>query len=167
MGQTSYTLYHSAATAGQVVERADGYRGTRGRYECSETLSFGRLVELHSDGKLRPPQATTLGKVIGGIAYNPSLPPGGYKAGEDIVPAFRKGQMWLEYTGTAPAVEAKPNVCHASTDGASNAQHRGKLTGAAVDTDAGEEISAGPEGLVVIAVDAALSLALCEFNLPA
>lgn len=167
MPQTEFSLYHKAAIAGQVVERADGYRGQRGRYESSETLNFGRLVELHSDGKLRHPQGTSLGKVLGGVAYNPALPPGGYQAGEDIVPAFRKGQVWLEYTGTAPAVEAKPNVCHASTDEEGNAQHRGKITGSDTSSSAGEEISAGPDGIVVIKVDSDLGLALCEFNLPA
>lgn len=169
MGQTSYSIDHAAAIAGQVV---DGYyesRKVRGRYEYSEDLNFGRILELHTDGELRHPQGTSLGKVMGGCMYNPVLPPGGYSLANDLgpVPVMRKGQMWVEYTGTAPTVEAKPNICHASTDGSGNAQHRGKVTGSATSATAGAEISAAPEGVVVIKVDTTLSLALVEFNLPA
>lgn len=162
MPQTSYSLDHSAAIAGQVVES----RGKRGRYECSEDLNFGRLVEL-SSGQLRQPQATTLGTIIGGIGYNASLPPGGYKSGEFQVPVQRRAQMWIEYTGTAPTAESKPNICHASSDVSSNAQHRGKVTGSATSAVAGAEVSAAPEGIWVVKVDTALSLALVELNLPA
>ena len=55
MPQSTYSNYHSAAIAGQVVSKDDGM-GTRGRYECSEDLNFGRVVELHTDGTLRQPQ---------------------------------------------------------------------------------------------------------------
>lgn len=166
MPQTSYTIDHAAAVAGQVVN-GDLYRG---RYEVSETLSFGRLCELHTDGKLRAPQGTTLGKVIGGIPYNASLPPalvgGVYVNGwtsNDMPRVLRRGQMWVEYQGTAPAVEAKPNVMHSSTI----ATHRGKVTADATSAVAGSEITAAPEGIHVIKVDTTLGLALVEFNLPA
>ena len=75
--------------------------------------------------------------------------------------------MWVEYAGTAPAVEAKPNIMHASTNDGGNAQHRGKVTSSATSSSAGAEISAAPDGIVVIKVDSDLGLALCEFNLPA
>lgn len=166
MGQTSYSNYHSASIAGQVVEGTTGRR-QRGRYECSEDLNFGEFVELHTDGKLRRLQGTALGKTIGVIPYNASLPPGGYKAGEFMVPVMRSGQVWVPYTGTAPAVEAKPNLRHASDDTNSEAEHRGKVTATATSAVAGSEISAAPEGVTVIKVDTATSLALVELNLPA
>lgn len=166
MPQTSYAQYHDAAIAGQVVEGIES-RGQRGRYECSENLNFGRLVELHTDGKLREPQGTTTSmKIVGGVAYNPSLPPGGYLAGSFMVPAFRRGQMWVPYTGTTPTVEATFNIRHASDDSNSEAQHRGKVTATATSTTAGSEIQAAPAGMACIKVNTTLGLALIEFNLP-
>lgn len=163
MPQTTYNFDPKAALAGQIVEKGR----MRGRYECSEDLNPGELVELHTDGKLRRLQGTTLGKIIGAVPYRADLPPGGYKAGEHMVAVLRTGQIWLKYSGTAPAVEAKPNVRHASTDGDSQAAFRGNVTATATDTDAGQEISAGPEGLHVVKVDTATSLALVELNFPA
>lgn len=171
MPQSSYSLYHSAAIAGQVV---DGMlpRGSRGRYECSEQLNFGRLVELHTDGTLRQPQtASASGKILGGVPYDVSLPPtnvggtwvNGYAPGAYMVPVFRRGQMWVEYTGTAPVVGSKPNIMSSSTV----ATDRGKVTSTVTATTAGAEIYAGPEGIEVIKVDTATGLALVEFNLPA
>lgn len=163
MPQTTYTIDHAAAIAGQVVNGETH----RGRYENSELLNFGRVCELHTDGLLRQPQATTLGKVIGGVPYNASLPPGGWTTGDYMPRILREGQMWIAYTGTAPATESKPNVCHASDDTAGNAQHRGKVTGSATSVVAGAEVSAfSLGGFIVIKVDTVLSLALCEFNLP-
>lgn len=170
MPQTTYSNYHAAAIAGQVVDGMES-RGIRGRYECSEDLNFGRVVELHTDGILRQPQtATAVGKLLGGVPYNPSLPPSnvagtyvnGYANGQHMVPVFRKGQMWVEYTGTAPTVEAQAKIMSSSTV----ATHRGKVTGDAANATAGTEIYAMP-GTVVIKIDATLSLALVEFNLPA
>jgi len=163
MPQTSFSNYHTAAIAGQVVDASHSARGQRGRYECSEDLNFGRIVELHSDGKLRhPATASAAGKLMGGVAYNNALPPGGYKSGEFMVPVFRKGQMWIEYTGTAPAVETQAKVMSSST----TPTHRGKVTGDATSAGAGVEIYAMP-GTCVIKVDTGLGLALVEFNLPA
>lgn len=170
MPQSSYSLYHAAAIAGQVV---DGVlqRGVRGRYECSEDLNFGRILELHTDGLLRQPQtAGAVGKLMGGLPYNPSLPPSnvagtyvnGYANGQHMVPVFRKGQMWIEYTGTAPVVEKPVNVMSSSTI----ATHRGKVTSDAPSASAGVEIYAMP-GTACVKVDATLLLALVEFNLPA
>jgi hypothetical protein len=165
MAQTSYSLDHAAALAGQIVDGRQGFRGVRGRYEPSEDLNFGRIVELHTDGKLRQPQtAAAAGKLLGGVAYNNALPPGGYSLANNLgpVPVFRKGQMWIEYTGTAPVVETQAKVMSSST----TATHRGKVTGDATSTTAGSEIYAFP-GTVVVKVDTTLSLALVEFNLPA
>lgn len=167
MPQTSYSNYHAAAIPGQVVDAAHGHRGQRGRYECSEDLNFGRVVELHTDGKLRQPQtASAVGKLLGAVPYNPSLPPtggvNGYANGAHMVPVLRRGQIWVEYTGTAPTVEKAVNVMSSSTI----ATHRGKVTGDAASASAGVEIYALP-GAVCVEVDATLSLALIEFNLPA
>lgn len=169
MGQTTYTIDHDAAVAGQIASNDDGH-GTRGRYECSENLNFGTIVELHTDGKLRAPQtAGASGKLLGAVAYNPVLPPVnvagtwiyGYSAGSFMVPVFRRGQIWLEYVGTAPTVEGPVNVMSSSTV----ATDRGKVTGDATSAVAGSEIYA-LAGAVCIEVNAALGLALVEFNLP-
>ncbi len=166
MPQTSYSIYHAASIAGQVQSQGDE-GSKRGRYECSENLNFGRLVEKHTDGKLREPQGTTTAMtIVGGVAYNESLPPGGYLAGQHMVPVFRKGQMWVEYTGTAPTPELTFNIRHASDDTNSEAQHRGKITLTATSATAGQEITAAPTGMVCVKVDTATSLALVEFNLP-
>lgn len=171
MPQSTYSNYHSASIAGQVVDGMSP-RGQRGRYDCSENLNFGCFVELHTDGQLRAPQtAAAVGNLMGAIPYNPSLPPtnvsgtfvNGYAAGAHLVPVFRKGQMWMPYVGTAPAVEARPNIKSSSTV----ATDRGKLTADAANATAGTEIYAAPDGVKVIKVDTATSLALVEFNLPA
>lgn len=165
MGQTSYSLYHDAAIAGQVVDGYHASRQVRGRYEPSEDLNFGRIVELHTDGKLRHPQtASAAGKLLGGVMYNHALPPGGYSLANNLgeVPVMRKGQMWIEYTGTAPSVEGPVKVMSSSTV----ATHRGKVTGDAASASAGVEIYA-MSGASIIKVDTGLSLALVEFNLPA
>lgn len=167
MPQTTYSLDHAAAVAGQLVDRGDGSR-MRGRYENSEDLNFGRIVELHTDGKLRHPQtAGAAGKLMGGVPYNASLPPTsagvyGYKAGEHLVPVMRKGSMWVEYVGTAPTAETQAKVKSSSTI----ATDRGKVTGDATSAGAGVEVYA-LEGAHVIKVDTATGLALVEFNLPA
>lgn len=165
MGQTSYSLYHDAAIAGQVVEGYYESRKVRGRYEPSEDLNFGRIVELHTDGKLRHPQtAGAAGKLLGGVMYNHALPPGGYSLANDLgpVPLMRRGQMWVEYVGAAPAAETQVKVKSSSTV----ATDRGKITGDATSAVAGSEVYA-LEGAVVIKTDATLGLALVEFNLPA
>lgn len=165
MGQTSYSIDHSAAIAGQVVDGYHGSRRVRGRYEPSEDLNFGRIVELHTDGKLRHPQtAGAAGKLLGGVMYNHALPPGGYSLANNLgpVPVMRKGQMWVEYVGAAPAAETQVKVKSSSTV----ATDRGKVTGDATSAVAGSEVYA-LEGAVVIKTDATLGLALIEFNLPA
>lgn len=158
MPQSTYSLDPAAATAGQVVQRG----AMRGRYECSEDLPAGRLAEYHTDGKLRLPQGTTLTRPMGGVPYNPSIAPGGYTAGTEMVPVLRRGQMWVEYAGTTPSAETAVNVMHSST----TATNRGKVTASATSTSAGSEITA-VAGLICVKVDTATGLALVEFNLPA
>lgn len=160
MPQTSYDLDLARATAGQIVERYPG--GMRGKYEASETLEVGRLCELHSDGKLRAPQGTTLTKLVGAVPYIATKQTAPWGTSDGPVPVLKKGQMWVEYAGTAPSAEAAVNVMHSST----TAANRGKVTASSTSVSAGSEISA-VEGLRCLDVDTSLGLALVEFNLPA
>jgi hypothetical protein len=163
MPQTSYPLDLVPAIVGQVVER-----GTMsGRYECSEDIPFGRVVELHTDGKWRLPQGTTIGKVLAVAHYNPSYSSDGYKAGDQVA-FLRSGKVWIANDGggaPGPAT-GKMNVRHASTDANSEAQHRGKLTLTATSATAGSEISAC-NGTEFIKEDTAPTMALCHINFPA
>lgn len=158
--QTVYSLDMPKALAGQVVDRQPG--GMRGRYEASETLTAGRLVEYHTDGKLRPPQGTTLTRCQGMVPFIATKPSSQYAADGSIIPTLRKGLAWCEYAGTAPSAETAVNVMHSSTI----ATNRGKVTASAVDATAGSEITA-VEGVRCVEVDTTLGLALIEFNLPA
>jgi hypothetical protein len=158
MPQTTYPFDPVIAIPGMVVDRTPG--GQRGRYECSEDLPAGRIAEYNS-GTLRLPQSAAP-KFLGAVPYNSSLPAGGYKAGEHMVPALRRGLIWLEYQGTAPSPEEPVNIMH-STE---TATHRGKVTGDAPSESTGAEITA-IGGIVCVKVDTTLKLALCEINLPA
>jgi len=157
MPQNTYPLDPVAALAGMVVYRAPG--GQRGRYECSEDLPQGRIAEFAS-GALRLPQSASP-NLHGAVPYNSSLPAGGYKAGAYMVPALRRGQIWLEYAGTAPSAEGPVNVMTSTTI----ATHRGKVTASSVSGTSGSEIVA-LAGAVCVKVDTSLGLALVELNLP-
>ena len=156
--QTTYSLDLDRATAGQIVYRAPG--GMRGRYEPSEALPPGRLVE-YSGGNLRLPQATTLGSVVGGTPYIATRQTSIFGVGEGPVPALRRGLMWVEYGGTAPTPESAVNIMHSSTI----ATDRGKVTASAVSAVAGSEVSAFANARCV-EVDTSLGLALIDLNLP-
>lgn len=159
MPQTSYPLDQTAALVGQVVDRGI----MSGRFECSEDIPFGRVVELHTDGKWRLPQGTTLNKVLAVAQYNPSYPPGGYKAGDQVA-FIRSGKVWIEQDGGgAPtAATGKMNVNHSST----LATNRGKLTLNATSAVAGSEVS-NCNGTEFIKEDAGATMALCHINFPA
>jgi hypothetical protein len=162
MPQTVYNLDMAQQIAGLIVER-----GTyNGRFSTSEAVPPGRFLELAS-GSLRLPQGTTLTAPIGVTPYFSHLPAQTdgtnnlYRSGDN--PALlRKGQIWVEYAGTAPSVGASVNIMHSST----TATNRGKVTASATSATAGSEISA-VEGLKCMAVDTAGGLALVELNLPA
>lgn len=134
MSFTSYQDDLTPACLGQVVHRGR----MSGRFACSEAIPFGRVVELHTDGKWRLPQGTTLGKVLGVAPYNASYPVGGYVA-DDQFCVLREGAVWIEQDGGGTPTEAvgNMNVRHSSTI----ATHRGKLTLTATDASAGTEIS--------------------------
>lgn len=160
MPQTSYPLDPVVALAGMVTYRAPG--GQRGRYECSEDLPQGRIAEFDAaTSKLRLPQSAAP-KLLGGVPFDSSLPAGGYLAGAHMVPALRRGQMWIEYAGTAPSPESAVNVMTSTTI----ATNRGKVTGSAVSGTSGSEIVALP-GAVCVKVDTGLGIALIDLNLPA
>lgn len=160
MPQTTYPLDPVAALAGMVVEKGR----MRGRFECSETLNPGRLVEKHTDGKLRQCQtASALGNLVGAVPYSPHMTVGGYTAGFAQVPVLRTGQIWIEYVGTAPTTEQVVNISSSSTI----ATDRGKVTASAPSATVGVEIYAPPNGaLKCTKVDTTLGLALVELNLP-
>lgn len=163
MPQQTYPLDLDAAVVGQVVDRGI----MSGRYECSEDIPFGRVVELHTDGKWRLPQGTTLGKVLAVAQYNASYPTAGYKAGDQVA-FLRSGKVWIANDGggaPGPATGAM-NVRHASDDTNSEATHRGKLTLTATSAVAGSEISAC-KGTEFVKEDATPTMALCHVNFPA
>lgn len=159
MPQTSYNLDLDRAMAGQVVARYPG--GMRGLHTASEDLPVGRFAE-YSGGALRLPQATTLGSVVGATPYIATKQSAPWTASDGPAPMLRKGQIWVEYAGTAPTVESAVNIMHSST----TATNRGKVTGSATSAVAGSEISA-LEGVKCLDVDTTLGLALVECNFPA
>lgn len=164
MPQTTYNLDPQVALAGLMHEKGR----MRGRYQSSEALSPGRIVEFNA-GALRLPQGATP-NFLGAVAYSSviapqalggGVSPGSYASG-DQVPVMRTGQIWLEYTGTVPTAETAVNVSCSST----LATNRGKVTASAPSASAGVEVVA-VEGLRCVAVDTTLGLALCELNFPA
>jgi hypothetical protein len=157
MPQTSYTTDYTTALAGQL---ADAEHCEVVSYPCSEAIEAGRMVELHSDGKVRNPQGTTLTKPVGLALYQATKLPGGYAAGE-VVAILRKGKAYAQITGTAPGELVAANVNHSST----TATDRGKLTTTATSATAGSEISAR-EGVLFVKAGPS-GLGLVELNLPA
>jgi hypothetical protein len=123
-------------------------------------IEAGRLVELHTDGKVRVPQGTSLTKPVGIAVYRDTDLPGGYPAGA-MVTIMRKGRVYAQITGSAPGELVAANVNHSST----TATDRGKLTTTNTSTTAGSEISAR-EGLMFVKAGPS-GLGLVELNFPA
>lgn len=169
MPQSTYNLDQTPAIIGQVVDR----RRMSGRFECSEDIPFGRVVELFTDGKWRLPQGTALGKVRGVAPYNPSYLPGltaaagVYKSGDSFA-VLREGTIWIEQDGggSPTAATGAMNVRGASTNGNSEAVHRGKLTLTAASATVGSEIYACP-GTEFVKEDSGAAMALCNVNFAA
>ncbi len=162
MAQTTYALSASTALAGQDGPDAHEKPQKLSRIALG-AIPFGRLVETAS-GEVRIPNQTTLGTLVGASCYKAAKTPdsGGY-ADDEMTLVMRKGQIWVEYGGTAPTAMTVPNIMHSSTV----STHRGKVTATATSAGAGTEITAGPEGMVVLEVDTTLGLALVELNFPA
>lgn len=141
--QTAYSQNPETGYIGQVTECESPHIET---FPAAEDVYPGRLVEI-VNGKIRHPQATTLGKIAGIVLRDPTrenttagaLKP--YALGEPV-PVLRQGTCWAEFNGGTPVQETLANVKHASSDVSSNAQHRGKFTQSATSVTVGSEASA-------------------------
>jgi hypothetical protein len=161
--QDTYNTDLSPALPGQIVERGV----VTGVYQCSEAIPPGRVVELHTDGKLRLPQGTgaDIAKPVGVSCYRAAIEPNsgnGYAIGE-YVPVLRRGQIWADLvSGATVSALAAANVYHSSTV----ATNRGKVGSAAEAAGAGVEIDA-LSGFLFLRDDGASSpaLALLEVSL--
>lgn len=156
MPQTSYSIDRSSALAGQVVSKGC----VVGKYQASEDIPPGRLVELHTDNTLRLYRG---GKLAGVSMYRDAKEPGPW-ATDDFVPVLREGEIWCDFDGTAASVSelADANVYGPDT----TATKRGKMTTASATSAADAQVFApsgvkfyGPAtadaGLVLMAVDLA------------
>lgn len=154
MPQTTYLLDHVASVAGQVVSKD----AVVGRYPASEEIPPGRVVELHTDGKLRLYRG---GKRVGVSMYRDAKEPGAWAA-DDYVPVCRAGQIYADFDGTASSVADldRANVHGADT----TATDRGKLTQAPATSASDAQIysdegmkfagaASADEGLVLVEVD--------------
>lgn len=159
--QSTYNTDPSIAVAGQAVH----IDNMVGEFQCSEDIPPGRVVELHTDGKLRLPQGTgaDIPKIAGVSIYRGALEPGAYKTGE-YVPLVRKGQVWVELvSGATVSPLSAANVYHSST----LAVNRGKVGSAAEAGGAGVEIDAtGKTYFRRANLATSPTLALVEVNLP-
>lgn len=156
MSQTSYTLDHAVAYAGQI---ADVWLGTDvSSYPAGEVIPPGRMCEVVA-GVARLAQSTGDGSadnLIGVSIYKAMAVPGGYQIG-DMVPCLRKGRIWVDFVGTGATELEAARYKHASV----TATDRGKFTDAAAASGADAEVSgvvgvfrnrpAGPGGSPAIA----------------
>lgn len=176
MSQTTYTLDNKIAHVGQVADLRNAVYVSA---VADGDIPFGRLVEYSAAGKVRLPQATTLGKLVGMAVYDETKEPygpletatnaSGWKSGS-MVRILRKGSGYVEYSGTAPTgAYVAANVRHASDDTNTEAQYRGTVTQTTTSVTAGQEKSASPEGMVAVKTNATMSPtgALMELNFPA
>lgn len=177
MPQNTHAFAPAVGLAGLIEDSA--YADVRS-YVAAVDIPFGRMVEVNASGQVVLPLSTTLGRLAGIAARPHSKDPygvgadvansnaHGWKAG-DIVPVICKGQVWAEFDGTAAtAVALTPlNVRHPSGSVATTvAVTRGKLTNAAADVDAGEEITATAGVRVLQVPTANVGLARVEVNFP-
>jgi hypothetical protein len=170
--QTSHSLDPS------VAGLAGDFYDTSCLQECvsapaSETIPFGVLVGLHTDGKAR--RWRTGDKVLGISKRRSTRESGLYAEGASAdwklyeeVPCVRKGRVWMQFESNAVGVRlAAPNMWGPSTDGLSNAAKRGFATSRVVDVDAGEEVTAMTGMLFYKSVAATDVVCVVELNLPA
>lgn len=165
MSQTSYTLDHAVAYAGQIADVWLAQDLTS--FPASEVIPAGRMCEVTA-GKARLAQSTTqdvvAGVGVGGVSvYNAMAIAGGYQIG-DMVPLLRKGRIWVDFVGTGATELEDAKYKHFSV----TATDRGKFTDAASAAGADAEVSsivgkfrdrpAGPGGSPAIAC--------VELNLP-
>lgn len=135
MPQTNYSIDRVQSIPGQVVSQDC----VVGHYQASESIPFGRVTELHTDGKLRLFRG---GKRVGIAMYRDakSVTDGGDGSWQtdDFVPVLREGQIYAEFAGTPSNVSdyQDANVCGADT----TTTDRGKLTDASSTSTADGEI---------------------------
>jgi hypothetical protein len=161
--QTSYSLESGIGYPGQVNEIAPSEIVS---YTASETILPGTFVELDTtNGTIKNPQATTLGKIVGLACYASTWPPGGYAAG-DTVPVLRKGRALASFNGGTDTYFGAVNIKHASDDTLSNAQYRGYATASATSATAGAEVDAAPTSIVFVKPCTPSTMAYIELNMP-
>ncbi len=123
MPQTTYSLDNVASVAGQVVSKDR----VVGKYQASEEIPPGRMVELHTDGALRLYRG---GKLVGASMYRDAKEPGPW-AIDDFVPVLREGQIWCDFDGTSSTVTEATALADANVYGPdTTATKRGKPTNA-------------------------------------
>lgn len=123
MPQTTYLLDQVAAVAGQIVAKET----VVGKYAASEDIPPGRLVELHTDGKLRLYRG---GRCVGVSCYKGAKEPGPWVA-DDYVQVLREGVIWADFSGTSSVVTEAYAFTDAKGRGNSvTATDRGKVTDA-------------------------------------
>ncbi len=155
--QTTYNIDNVAALPGMAVE----VKGKVAKYQCSEEIPPGRMVELHTDGKLRLYQG---GKRVGISMYRSAKEPGAW-AIDDYVPVLRQGQIYADFKGTAASVAdlTDANVYGADT----TATDRGKITEASQTSASDAQIwDAGPVKFFG-AASGNTGYVLVELNFPA
>lgn len=132
MPQTTYSLDHVEAVAGQCVSK----ERVVGQYAASEEIPPGRLVELHTDNTLRLFRG---GKCVGVSMYRSAKEPGAW-AIDDYVPVLREGLIWADFDGTAASAAdlADANVWGPDT----TATKRGKITQASATSASDAQIYA-------------------------
>ncbi len=163
--QTTYSVFPVEAYAGQLGDVQDGFIAS---YICSEDVSPGKVLELNTDGTVRPAQGTGSGLPLAGVsvlktAQSSTAPLSTnvtFKSG-DVVPVLRRGRIWASFNGGSPAKGDSLNVKHSSTV----ATYRGFVTGTTTSTGSGTEIANAYVQLSKL--NAAGDLALIDVNYPA
>lgn len=154
--QTTYSLDHVAAVAGQVVSK----HSVVGKYQGSEEIPAGRAVELHTDGKLRLYRG---GKLVGISMYRDAKEPGAWAA-DDYVPVLRAGTIWCDVDGESDTIV---DLNDARVHGAdTTATKRGKLTDSAATSASDAQIYAvnGVKFYGAATADTGLALAEVDLN---
>lgn len=152
MPQTTYNLDLVNAIAGQVVSSKETL--IVGRYQASEQIEAGRMVELHTDGKLRKFRG---GKKVGIATYRGPKEPGPWEV-DDYVPVLRDGTIW------AAAVDAGADLTDANFSYKdTTTADRGKATAAKASSAADAQVyDGGPCKFIGSA--SGLALLECKFS---
>lgn len=169
--QTSYTTDNAQALPGMIAD--SNTPQDIQVFFAAEAMPAGVLVTLvPGTNTVELPKSTssTVNPLAGVTVFQESDVPGGYAVGAPV-PVMRKGKIWTNYHGTAPANLIAPNLMHASDNTGSELAFRGFVTATATSTSAGVEITALAGGVVArndaAQLDATDGLIVLELNLPA